>query len=206
MAKDPAFLFYTGDFSTGTQFFTDEQVGKYIRLLMAQHQHGHLSEQQMNHICKTYDSDVLGKFTKDAEGKFYNERLEFEINKRKKYSESRSANRLSTKTEPLINDISKTYVEHMENENKDESINITKPKKIFTPPTIEEVIHYFNFKGYKEETAKKAFEYYNEANWKDSTGKKIINWKQKMIGVWFKPENKETTAPQTSLYRKHQIE
>ena len=42
--KDPAFLFYTNDFDRGCQFFTDEQVGKYIRLLMAQHQHGHLSE------------------------------------------------------------------------------------------------------------------------------------------------------------------
>ncbi len=47
MAKDPAFLFYTGDFSTGTQFFTDEQVGKYVRLLMAQHQIGHLEEKHM---------------------------------------------------------------------------------------------------------------------------------------------------------------
>ena len=43
MAKDPAFLFYTGDFATGTQFLTDDQMGKYIRLLMAQHQHGHLN-------------------------------------------------------------------------------------------------------------------------------------------------------------------
>ena len=40
MAKDPAFLFYTSDFLTGTMFMTNEQVGIYIRLLCSQHQHG----------------------------------------------------------------------------------------------------------------------------------------------------------------------
>lgn len=63
-------------------------------------------------------------------------------------------------------------------------------KKGFTPPTEQEVIDYFKEKGYKEIAGKKAFEYYNEADWEDSTGKKIKNWKQKMIGVWFKDENK----------------
>lgn len=63
-------------------------------------------------------------------------------------------------------------------------------KKKFTPPTLQEVVDYFKEKGYKESAGKKAFEYYNEADWDDSTGKKIKNWKQKMIGVWFKDENK----------------
>jgi nitric oxide reductase large subunit len=31
------------------------------------------------------------------------------------------------------------------------------------------------------------------ANWVDSKGSKIRNWKQKMINVWFKDENKTTT-------------
>jgi len=39
MGKDPAFLFYSNDFDQGTKFFTDDQTGKYIRLLIAQHQH-----------------------------------------------------------------------------------------------------------------------------------------------------------------------
>ena len=33
MAKDPAVLFYTNDFLSRTFTMTDEQVGKYIRLL-----------------------------------------------------------------------------------------------------------------------------------------------------------------------------
>ena len=32
MAKDPAFLFYPTDFMGGTQFFTDDQLGKYLSL------------------------------------------------------------------------------------------------------------------------------------------------------------------------------
>lgn len=111
MAKDPAFLFYTGDFSTGTQFFSDEQVGKYIRLLMAQHQHGHLDEKHMLQICKTYDKDVFSKFSTDSGGRYFNERLEDEIIKRQNYSKSRANNRTSKKN------ISVTYLPHMENEN-----------------------------------------------------------------------------------------
>ena len=47
MNKDPAFLFYTSDFLTGTMFMTDEEVGVYIRLLCVQHQHGGLIEKDI---------------------------------------------------------------------------------------------------------------------------------------------------------------
>ena len=66
-----------------------------------------------------------------------------------------------------------------------------KPKaKKFSPPTQSEVISYFLEKGYTQEAACKAFDYYDVADWTDSRGKKIKNWKQKMIAVWFKEENK----------------
>ena len=66
-----------------------------------------------------------------------------------------------------------------------------KPKaKKFAPPTQSEVISYFLEKGYTQEAACKAFDYYDVADWTDSNGKKIKNWKQKMIAVWFKEENK----------------
>ena len=60
----------------------------------------------------------------------------------------------------------------------------------FAPPTQSEVISYFLEKGYTQEAACKAFDYYDVANWTDSKGTKIKNWKQKMIAVWFKEENK----------------
>lgn len=114
VAKDPAFLFYPGDFNTGTQFMSDEQVGKYMRLLMAQHQHGHLTENQVIFICKSYDKDVMSKFIKDSDGLWYNERLESEVIKRKRFVESRSKNK-EGKTKKKI--ISSSYDSHMENEN-----------------------------------------------------------------------------------------
>lgn len=117
MAKDPAFLFYPGDFTTGTQFFTDEQVGKYIRLLMAQHQLGRLKENHMIMICKSYDNDIFSKFVKDSNGCYYNERLEDEIVKRKKYTESRGNNKRGKKI------ISSSYDNHMENENRNIDIS-----------------------------------------------------------------------------------
>lgn len=57
-------------------------------------------------------------------------------------------------------------------------------------PTLEEVEKYFESKGYSLQAAKKAWEYYDAANWIDSKGNPVLAWKQKMVGVWFKEENK----------------
>jgi uncharacterized protein YdaU (DUF1376 family) len=116
MAKDPAFLFYTNDFQSGTQFFTDEQVGIYLRLLMAQHQHGHLTEKQVLIICKTLDTEVMQKFEKDGEGKYYNLKLENLINTRKSFTESRRSNRLGKKNKKKKT--SKTLDKLVEDENE----------------------------------------------------------------------------------------
>lgn len=74
-------------------------------------------------------------------------------------------------------------------ESKVKELKKVNQKKKKVAPKIEEVMEYFRQKGYSIEIAKKAFEYYNMANWKDSTGKPVLNWKQKMIAVWFKPEH-----------------
>ena len=83
MSKDPAFLFYSSDFLTGTLLMSMEQKGKFITLLCIQHQKGHMSERDMLQICGTYDEDIFDKFQKDSDGKFFNERLKEEIEKRK---------------------------------------------------------------------------------------------------------------------------
>ena len=112
--KDPAFLFYSSDFLTGTMFMSDSQLGKYIKILCTQHQKGHLSEKDMLKICKRYDKDIFDKFVKDESGKYYNIRLEREIAKRSAYSKSRSDNR---KNKINFENICFSYVKHMENEN-----------------------------------------------------------------------------------------
>ena len=91
--KDPAFLFYSNDFLSGTMLMSDEEIGQYIKLLCLQHQKGHLKEKDILNICHSYNEDIFSKFKKDEEGNYYNERLEYEANKRKAYSESRRNNR-----------------------------------------------------------------------------------------------------------------
>jgi uncharacterized protein YdaU (DUF1376 family) len=123
MNKDPAMLFYTGDFLVGTMLMTNEEVGKYIRLLCIAHSKGgYLTKQDMFKICNEDDVDVLSKFLVDEEGVYYNVRLLSEITKRRKYSDSRSNNRKGKKEEDM-SIICKSYDVHMENENKDININ-----------------------------------------------------------------------------------
>ena len=144
MSKDPAFLFYSSDFLTGTLLMSMEQKGKFITLLCIQHQKGHMIEKDMLQICGTYDEDIFSKFKKDNDGKFYNERLKEEVEKRKAYSESRRNNR--KKKEDMI-DISKTYVQHMENENENENVIKEKKVSVFKKPTIQDVKTYMKELG-----------------------------------------------------------
>jgi hypothetical protein len=118
MAKDPAVLFYTSDFLSGTFTMTNEQVGKYIRLLCLQHQKGKLTEKDMLSICKAYDFEIWDKFIKDGDT-FYNERMYNETIRRQKFSESRRNNAKSPKNDST----SKAYAKHMETET--ETINET---------------------------------------------------------------------------------
>ena len=69
-----------------------------------------------------------------------------------------------------------------------------KAPKVFVPPTLEEVVEYFKLNNFSEESGETAFKYYNEANWHDGKGKKVLNWKQKMISVWFRDKNKNDTT------------
>ena len=85
MSKDPAFLFYSSDFLTGTMFMTNEQVGLYIRLLCAQHQHGgRIDTNVLRTQCDsiTNGSSVYSKFQHDDTGS-YSIRLDEEMKKRK---------------------------------------------------------------------------------------------------------------------------
>lgn len=122
--KDPAFLFYSSDFLTGTILMSDEQTGRYIKLLCLQHQKGRLSKSDFFKIADETDIELISKFNIDENGLFYNERLENEAVKRSNYCASRRNNR--EKGVKHKKKISKSYVLHMENENINENINIIK--------------------------------------------------------------------------------
>ena len=149
--KDPAFLFYSSDFLTGTMFLTHEQVGKYIRLLCAQHQMGALTEQHMLNICQTYDKDIWAKFTKQDDGTFVNERLRDETAKRKNFCESRRKNRNSKPKEKQTDEhmsihMSQHMSQHMENENENENENRNRKGNVkrFVKPEPMEIYEYMN--------------------------------------------------------------
>ena len=87
------------------------------------------------------------------------------------------------------------------------STNVDKTRAQKTKaPTEQEVIEFFTSNGYRSDIASNAFNYYDSASWRDSRGKAVINWKQKMRGVWFKDEHKakesnQPTYQQSSKYR-----
>jgi hypothetical protein len=198
MSKDPAFLFYSSDFLTGTMFMDNEQVGKFIRLICAQHQKGRLTEKDMLKICGTHDEDIFEKFALDGAGLYYNERLEQEVEKRKAYSESRRNNR--KKKEDMI-DTSLSYVQHMENENENENIidNVVidkpieeKPKR-FVKPTIEQLEAYMEERGMNN-IANRFYDHYEANGWK--IGKNSMkDWKAS-VRTW-EPNHKKITTQST---------
>ena len=210
MGKDPAVLFYTADFLAGTMFMRNEQVGKYIKLLCMQHQQGHLKEEDMLEMCGSYDERIFSKFSKDENGCYYNERMEIEAEKRKRYSESRSNNRKKKKSEDMSDDefdTSKSYVPHMENENENINENINNTckkvkrvykKKEFIPPTFEEVLSYAKERN-REDLAKKFYDYFTAGDWVDSNGKKVERWKAKFITWENNTEKPKKTEDESSF-------
>jgi len=128
MSKDPAILFYTSDFLTGTMFFSMEERGEYITLLCVQHQGGPIPKKDFFSITKP-GSKVAGKFSIDEKGFYFNEVLSKVIVKRKEFSDSRRNNRLGKVKKSLtsvkqVNNTSSLSLIHMENENENEIENI----------------------------------------------------------------------------------
>ena len=184
MAKDPAFLFYSSDFLVGTYTMTDTQVGQYVRLMCLQHQHGHLDEATvLKVLVNNLDADVLCKFRMDGDGRYYNERLDAEVGKRRDYSRSRAENR--TRKASYVKDMSNicdSYVEHMENENEieiEDGVVIVNGTRI--PPSIQEVRAYCRARGNAVDP-EQFVNYYETRGW--MAGKsKMKNW-QSAVRTW----------------------
>lgn len=89
--KDPAFLFYTKDFQSGTQDMSCEEVGAYIRLLMYQHQHNFIpdNKERMMRITGIFSEEKFDSVWEMIDIKFekmanhlVNQRLNQEMNQR----------------------------------------------------------------------------------------------------------------------------
>ena len=191
-SKDPAFLFYSSDFLTGTMFMTNEQTGIYIKLLCSQHQHGGIID-KVSFNSMVGDNEIIKSKFVESELGFYNIRLMevMELRNKKSNNISDAVKKIWEKRKnaiPLKNDA-------IPLESKKNPKRIPKKKDAIDMGivNVNEIIDYFVLNGYKEEIAIKAYNYYKEANWHDASGKKVLNWKQKMQSVWFKEENKIVT-------------
>lgn len=116
MAKDPAFLFYSDRFVSGVQTMNWEDRGKYITLLALMHQQGRLSEETICFLVGSVSDKLKSKFKVDELGLWYNETLEVESDKRRKFVESRALNgSKGGRTKKDEEASGKAYEKHMAN-------------------------------------------------------------------------------------------
>jgi len=144
MAKDPAFLFYPGDWLGGTMTFSRAHKGAYMDLLMVQFNDGHMALEDIRTILGAdfeimWESKLKRKFRQDSAGKFFNEKLENEIIKRKKYTESRKNNLLQKKS-----DMAHHMEAHMENENENKDVIENRNKKKVSAEKSEPAVEIIN--------------------------------------------------------------
>lgn len=142
MAKDPAFLFYPGDWLSGTMYLTHEQKGAYMDLLILQFNCGSFSEAQAKQvlsICFDVAWPMLKKkFNKEGD-LFFNERLKLEIEKRKSFSESRRNNAKGNKKYKSDYLKDQASAEHMLQHMEDENIIID------NTDIVNSIMQFFNF-------------------------------------------------------------
>lgn len=171
MAKDPAFLFYPGDWLGGTMTFSRHHKGAYMDILMGQFNNGRLTIEDIQTILGAdfetmWEQKLRAKFQQDETGKFFNEKLENEMIKRRNYSESRRKNLKSSQKKPPHMDTH--VVSYMENGNGNENINKkgkkgagkkTKPEMVVNHHPFSDGIlqHWDKWKTYKQQEFKKGY-------------------------------------------------
>lgn len=185
----------------GTAFFTMAERGQYICLLCYQHQLGHLSEADILTVTTTINPKIMAKFKQDSEGKYYNERLDNETNRRKSFTESRLNNLKGKKHKE--GQAEAHMGAHMETETITETITKDKAKSIKTkkaitfvrdnPPTLEEVTPYCIEKGIDPQQ-------FHDANtavgWVDKNKTPYRDWKA-VVRKW--ANYRKATSPITTV-------
>lgn len=123
MGKDPAFLFYPGDYLRDTQNLSERSQVAYDRIMCEHMRNICITQAQLNFFTKRLTADektellmVLSKINSGFQILWVAE----SIAKRREYSDSRRKNRKGKKQK-----ISSTYVPHMENEDiiENEDVN-----------------------------------------------------------------------------------
>lgn len=196
--KSPAFQFYPKDWLSNEKVaaMTNKERGEYINLLCYDWINDGLSEA----LFKGASTTVKDCFQPNGK-KWFNPRLLFERKKQKEWrAKSSEGGKKSAKARWEKGKVGgkggykMVVTKPQPNGNSSSSSSSSNKKKYtkkkFIPPTIEQIKEYAKESGYDIDAAH-VFKYYNTAGWKDSEGKPVLNWKQKIRGVWFRPENKK---------------
>ena len=194
MSKDPAFLFYPNDWLGGTMGMTFEEKGAYIELLMMQFNRGHMTTHMIGQAVGQLWDKIQDKFIKDANGLYYNDRLDIEIEKRRNFCNSRrnnkdGVNQYTKETNNKSGHTTSHMTGHMENE--DENVIVNKKRIIFKPPTIEEIKDYC-IERQNKVNAEKFISHYEANGW--MVGKnKMKDWKA-AVRTWEQNEQYGTNS------------
>jgi hypothetical protein len=140
---------------------TDEEVGKYMRVLCHLADKGSLCKSQVLRICKTntIPEAINEKLLIDETGKYYQRRMREEREKRVNYSESRRQNRVKKEDK-----ICETYDKHMENININEDIIEDKDEKLKKREVIFKSEVYEFMEKYSGDMLSKFCNYWTEKN------------------------------------------
>ena len=184
MAKKPSISFYTSDFITQTMFLSFEDKGKLIMLYCLQHQHGHLSKEQMESVCGNLSTSILNFFQLDAEGKYFNEQIENsmierdnfikrqkeKINKRWKKDTTEYTTVYTAEHTAVIpledEDEKEEEIEDVKEKDKKGNKVVRKKGKTFQKPTKEEVLEYAKEKKLRTDCIDDFMDYYDSNGWR----------------------------------------
>jgi hypothetical protein len=222
VAKDPALLFYTSDFLTGTMLMTHEQVGIYIRMICLMHQSGGDIDRPAFDAFVGIDNKIVRKKFRFKSGRVYHERLLEEMSKRSHKSTSLSKNAKkrwsnTCKSNAIASDLHMPIEDENANENEDEKQYVVKDlkkgdgfkakkgKKPVTyvkdnPPSFEEVRAYCTERKNNIDP-----QYFIDKNttigWVDKNGLQYRDWKA-VIRTWETwTKNTTLSTPPTSSKR-----
>ncbi len=124
--KDPAFLFYPGDYLRDTQILSEASQVAYDRIMCEHMRNICISQRQLKFITKKLneeENEELLELLEEVDGGYQIPWVAESIIKRRAYSESRRKNRLKKPKENKKN-ISLSYDSHMENEIENENVII----------------------------------------------------------------------------------
>jgi len=150
--------------------FTDEQFGKITRAIIKYDKTGQITE------FDDLSMKVAFKMLKPILDRNKQEYAEI-CEKRREAGSLGGKQKVANASkcyQMLANDSKSTY-----NDN-DNDINKESKKKVFAPPTRDEVLDYARSKS-AVALGEKFYDYFTEGNWKDSKGNKVKNWKQKFL-------------------------